>query len=457
MDDAELFGSGIAAGINFSKYDNIKVEVTGDDVPPPFEQFTNAGLRSSLLSNIDKSGYKKPTPVQKYAIPIMMNGRDVMACAQTGSGKTAAYLIPIINKLLESNDQIQLIERGCEPQAVVMAPTRELVTQICWEAQKFAKDTVIKSLSVYGGVATMHQVRQLERGCHIIVATPGRLCDFVERGRIRFSSIRFVVLDEADRMLDQGFLSSMETILQHESMVPSEERQTVMFSATFPSEVQNLAARFMRNYLFLRVGIVGGACENVEQNFYEVEKSAKRRKLQELLNLDGGVSLKKKTLVFVETKKTADFIAAYMSDNKFPSTSIHGDREQREREIALNDFKTGRMPILVATSVAARGLDIPEVAHVINYDLPKSIDEYVHRIGRTGRMGNEGKATSFYEPTVDAGLAPDLVRMLTQAKKTVPDFLESSGGGRFDGGITSDFGGYDIRGDNVSSFNILFL
>nr|AEX31554.1 vasa-B [Macrocentrus cingulum]AGU28210.1 vasa-s [Macrocentrus cingulum] len=452
IEDSEeaVFGSGIQTGINFEKYDSIDVKTSGEGViPPPGESFESMGLRGSLLSNIQKSGYTKPTPVQKYSVPIIMGGRDLMACAQTGSGKTAAYLLPIINKLLDQNAPVETCDRGCMPQVIIMAPTRELVSQICNEAQKFARDTIIKSTACYGGVQTMYQVNKLRNGSHIIVASPGRLNDFIQRGRIMLEKIQFIVLDEADRMLDSGFLKDMESVLEHNSITPAGERQTLMFSATFDREIQNLAARFLRNYVFLTVGIVGGACADVEQVIYEVAKSEKRKKLQELLENDGGVSLKAKTLVFVETKRTADFIAAYMSDNHYPSTSIHGDREQRERETALGDFRSGRRSILVATSVAARGLDIQGVAHVINYDLPKSIDEYVHRIGRTGRVGNRGRATSFYDSDQDSAITQDLVRILTQAGHQIPDFLDNAGGG-FSGGRGNDFGGYDIRNDYAS-------
>lgn len=447
LDDDEIFNTNVSAGINFDKYDSIDCKVTGDAVPPPITAFDSLKLRGALMTNIGKSNYKKPTPVQKHAIPIILEGRDLMACAQTGSGKTAAYLIPIVHRLLEDNQEMKLIERGCEPQVVIMAPTRELVTQICWEAEKFSKDTILRCVSCYGGVKPMHQADQLRKGAHIVVATPGRLNDFVKGGRISFSSVRFMVLDEADRMLDSGFRAAMEDILEHEQMTPKEERVTLMFSATFSGEVQELARKYLNNYLFLTVGIVGGACSDVEQIFYEVPKNEKRTKLTELLERDGGQSLKVKTIIFVETKKTADFIAAYMSDISFPSTSIHGDREQREREQALADFRSGRMPILVATSVAARGLDIKNVAHVINYDLPKCIDDYVHRIGRTGRVGNRGKATSFYNPESDEGLVGDLVKVLTQAGQEIPEFFNVGGG--FDAGQASSFGGQDIR-DNYN-------
>ncbi|PSN55909.1 ATP-dependent RNA helicase vasa [Blattella germanica] len=409
-DEGAMFGSGISCGINFDKYDSIEVKVTGENVPPPISSFATAGLRQFVLENIQKSGYKKPTPVQKHAIPIVMGKRDLMACAQTGSGKTAAFLLPIINTLLSEPEDLVVDAQHCEPQAVIVSPTRELTLQIFNEARKFAHGSILKTVVVYGGTAVYHQAGHVMRGCHILVATPGRLLDFMNKGRITFSSLRFFVLDEGDRMLDLGFAPAVEEILGHPSMVPTGERQTLLFSATFPEDIQHLALKFLHNYLFLTVGVVGGACADVEQRFYSVTKFEKRRKLQELLSQEN----KQKTLVFVETKRTADFIAAFLSEQSFPTTSIHGDRLQREREIALSDFKNGRMEVLVATAVAARGLDIKDVAHVINYDLPKSIDEYVHRIGRTGRVGNRGRATSFYDSEQDVHLAKDLVRTLLQ-------------------------------------------
>lgn len=436
-DENEMFGSGISSGINFDKFDDIQVKVTGENPPKPITSFSESGLRDYLLNNVRKSNYSKPTPIQKYAIPTIMDKRDLMACAQTGSGKTAAFLLPIINTLLNDNDDMIT----GNPFVVIIAPTRELALQIFNEARKFALGTVLKVCVAYGGTATRHQMDNLNNGCHILVATPGRLLDFVDKQAVTFERIKFVVLDEADRMLDMGFMPSVEKMMHHETMRPKEARQTLMFSATFPAEIQELAGQFLNNYIFVAVGIVGGASTDVEQTIHQVTRFQKRKKLEELLES----SEPKGTLVFVETKRNADYLASLLSETKFPTTSIHGDRLQREREEALRDFKSGKMYILIATSVAARGLDIKNVSHVVNYDLPKSIDDYVHRIGRTGRVGNKGRATSFYDMEADAGIAADLVKILTQAEQNVPDFLEgmSTGGASFGGG--NQFGGQDIR------------
>ncbi|KYN02147.1 PREDICTED: ATP-dependent RNA helicase vasa [Cyphomyrmex costatus] len=450
-DENSLFGNDVSMGINFDKYDDIEVRVTGENAPHLIQSFEQSGLRAILLDNIKKSGYTKPTPVQKYAIPIIMSGRDLMACAQTGSGKTAAFVVPILHTLLESPKDLIKTSTYCEPHVIIISPTRELTSQIHQQVKKFSLSSIIRAELAYGGTSVMHQSSRVLNGCHILVATPGRLLDFIGRGKIRLSSLRFLVLDEADRMLDMGFLPDIEKLIDHETMGPAEERQTLMFSATFPNEIQELASRFLRNYLFLAVGIVGGACADVEQNFYQASgQSEKRKLLKDLIEKQNQLGNIEGTLVFVEQKRHTDFIAAFLSESNFPTTSIHGDRLQREREEALWDFKRGKMLILVATAVAARGLDIKNVSHVINFDLPKTIDEYVHRIGRTGRVGNRGKATSFFDSSTDMPLTDDLIKILKQAGQPIPDWLQSGGDGgsrTFMPGRGRKFGGEDIRGN----------
>ncbi|KAL5278730.1 DDX4 family protein [Megaselia abdita] len=432
--EEEMYGSGISSGINFEKYEKIPVKVTGENIPAPIKDFESSGLRDLILANVKKSGYTVPTPIQKNSIPVIKEKRDLMACAQTGSGKTAAFLLPIISNLMEDNFESTV----GSPHAVVISPTRELAIQIFNEARKFAHGSCIKICIVYGGTGTKHQSDNVLKGCNILIATPGRLNDFVSRDYIRFDDCRYVVLDEADRMLDMGFLPEVEKVMDNPTMRDRADRQTLMFSATFPEEIQNLAGKFLKDYVFLTVGIVGGACTDVEQNFYEVSKFKKRSKLIEVLEENGAVG----TMVFVDTKRNADFLASILSETKFPTTSIHGDRMQREREQALADFKSGAMQVLIATSVAARGLDIKNVAHVINYDLPSSIDEYVHRIGRTGRVGNRGKATSFFDPENNQAVINDLVKILTQAGQPIPEFFTATGGGS---SSSNAFGGSDIR------------
>ena len=454
-----MFDSGIGEGINFKNFDKIKVKVS-EGMPPPIEQFQDAGLRPFVLENIKKCHYTTPTPIQKYGLPIIMAGYDLMACAQTGSGKTAAFMVPIINTLLADPRDLVCHGEHCEPQCLVMAPTRELVIQIAEECRKFAASSILKIETAYGGAAVGYQAKRIMNGCHIIVGTAGRLTDFIERGRIQLGSIRFLVLDEADRMLDLGFMKAVETVVDHETMAPKEERQTLMFSATFPEEIQKLAGRFLKpDYAFITVGIIGGASEDVEQNFYQVPHRQKKGKLIEILERERENNTLEGTIIFVETKKTADFLAAYLSENDYPTTSMHGDRMQSQREEALRDIRLKKMQILVATNVAARGLDIKGVSHVIQYDISKEIDMHVHRIGRTGRVGNKGRATTFYDPDSDGAMADHLVRMLKLAGQPIPDFLESGsgGGGSFQPGRSGNFGAHDFRQVSIFRNNLIQL
>ncbi|XP_017068058.2 ATP-dependent RNA helicase vasa [Drosophila eugracilis] len=436
-DETEIFSSGITTGLNFSKYDNIPVKVSGENVPQPIKSFADAYLCTIIGNNVTKSGYKVPTPVQKVAIPVIAAGRDLMACAQTGSGKTAAFLLPILSTLL--NEPRELVIG--KPQAVIVSPTRELAIQIFNEARKFAFGTQLKIGIAYGGTSFKYQNEILSKGCHVLIATPGRLLDFVERCFITFEDTRIVVLDEADRMLDMGFSGSMRTFMIHDTMCL--EHQTLMFSATFPEEIQHMASEFLKNYIFVTIGVVGGACSDVKQTIHEVNKFAKRAKLMEILREDADG-----TIVFVGTKRGADFLASFLSETEFPTTSIHGDRLQSQREQALRDFKNGTMKVLIATSVASRGLDIKNIKHVVNFDMPNSIDDYVHRIGRTGRVGNSGRATSFFDPDHDRGLAGDLIKILKGSDQTVPEFLSNLAGGGGGGACyaNNDFGGLDVRG-----------
>ncbi|KAF0767928.1 ATP-dependent RNA helicase vasa-like [Aphis craccivora] len=417
--------SGIEAGLNFDKYKTIEVKVSGTNPPQSITSFNSSGLSTILLDNLSNCNFSTPTPVQNYAIPIIIDGRDLMASAQTGSGKTAAYVLPILHNLLKQPLQLVFDEHHCEPHVVIIAPTRELVAQISECVWKFSKGTDIKNGLLYGGTSVSYQKSKiLQRGVHILTSTPGRLNDFVEKGIVTFSSVKFFVLDEADRMLDMGFKPEIERVLTHSTMTPSESRQTIMFSATFASEIQHMATTYLKpDYIFVAVGEIGGACKDVVQTVIEVTKFKKKNTLldeiKKMENCQG-------TIVFVERKKVADYTAAYLSELDYPTTSIHGAREQPEREQALRDFKTNKMKILVATAVAARGLDIKGVNYVVNFDLPKTIDEYVHRIGRTGRLGNAGKAISFFDPEFDGLLAPELIRILKQADQEVPSFLNDA-------------------------------
>jgi len=456
--ESELFTSA-QSGINFDRYEDIPVEATGNDAPSGIETFEEASLGEIIASNIQLAQYKKPTPVQKHAIPIIKGKRDLMACAQTGSGKTAAFLVPILSRIYEEgpfeNDSGGQSggRRKQFPLAVVLAPTRELASQIYDESRKFVYRSCIRPCVVYGGADVGTQMRDLERGCHILVATPGRLVDMIQRGKIGLEAVKFLTLDEADRMLDMGFEPQIREIVEKNDMPGVGKRQTLMFSATFPKEIQILARDFLDNYIFLAVGRVGSTSENITQKVVWVEEHDKREFLLDLLNASGPDSL---TLVFVETKRGADALEDFLCrcPESYRVASIHGDRHQREREQALASFRNGTTPILVATAVAARGLDIPNVKHVVNFDMPSDIEEYVHRIGRTGRVGHTGLATSFFNDK-NRNIARDLIDTLSDSKQEVPSWLESMGyqaqqyqaakraqKSRYNGG---NFGGRDYR------------
>uniref|UniRef100_A0A8C5DXA2 RNA helicase n=1 Tax=Gouania willdenowi TaxID=441366 RepID=A0A8C5DXA2_GOUWI len=443
---SELF-SASNTGINFEKYDDIPVEATGQNCPHHIESFQDVDMGEIIMGNIALSRYTRPTPVQKYAIPIVKSKRDLMACAQTGSGKTAAFLLPILSQIYTegpgealnaSKENGKYGRRKQYPISLVLAPTRELALQIYDEARKFSYRSRVRPCVVYGGADIGQQIRELERGCHLLVATPGRLVDMMERGKIgldycnnqtvafcvlsfSFVSLRYLVLDEADRMLDMGFEPQIRRIVEQDTMPHKGIRQTMMFSATFPKEIQILARDFLEEYIFLAVGRVGSTSENITQKVVWVEESDKRSFLLDLLSATGKDSL---TLVFVETKKGADALEDFLYREGYACTSIHGDRSQRDREEALSQFRSGKCPILVATAVAARGLDISNVKHVINFDLPSDIEEYVHRIGRTGRVGNLGLATSFFNDK-NGNITKDLLDILVEAKQEVPSWLES--------------------------------
>ncbi|XP_076119461.1 DEAD-box helicase 3 X-linked a isoform X7 [Alosa pseudoharengus] len=429
----ELFAAS-NTGINFEKYDDIPVEATGSSSPPHIESFHDVDMGEIIMGNIALSRYTRPTPVQKYAIPIIKAKRDLMACAQTGSGKTAAFLLPILSQIYTEGpgEALQAAKNSGQengkygrrkqfPISLVLAPTRELALQIYDESRKFAYRSRVRPCVVYGGADIGQQIRDLERGCHLLVATPGRLVDMMERGKIGLDYCNYLVLDEADRMLDMGFEPQIRRIVEQDTMPPKGVRHTMMFSATFPKEIQILARDFLEEYIFLAVGRVGSTSENITQKVVWVEESDKRSFLLDLLNATGKDSL---TLVFVETKKGADALEDFLYREGYACTSIHGDRSQRDREEALHQFRSGRCPIMVATAVAARGLDISNVKHVINFDLPSDIEEYVHRIGRTGRVGNLGLATSFYNDK-NSNITKDLLDILVESKQEVPSWLES--------------------------------
>lgn len=426
--ELDLFGTeeesgSNTSGINFKNYDEIPVEASGEGIPEPITLFANLPLDPLLIENIGLSRFSKPTPVQKYSIPIVASGRDLMACAQTGSGKTGGFLFPILSELYINGPSpiprmSSFSSNKVFPTILVMAPTRELVLQIFEEAKKFSYRSWIRPCVVYGGADIFLQIKSLEMGCNLLVATPGRLKDLLERGRVSLANVKYLVLDEADRMLDMGFEPQIRHIVQYCDMPSVESRHTLMFSATFPRDIQVLARDFLKDYIFLSVGRVGSTSENITQKILYVENEEKKSVLLDLLSANQtGL-----TIIFTETKKMADGLASFLYDQGFTAAAIHGDRSQTERENAIKAFKNGHASLLVATAVAARGLDIPNVSHVVNFDLPGDIDDYVHRIGRTGRAGNVGIATAFFNRS-NLNVVKGLIELLNEANQEIPDFL----------------------------------
>ncbi|CAF3351153.1 unnamed protein product [Rotaria socialis] len=437
--EADIFGEAVSKGENFGKYNRTQVRCTPEGKVKPIELYEEANLGTQVLSNIRRAHFDEPTTIQKYAIPCTRQQDDLMACAQTGSGKTAAFLLPIISNLLEYHaDELSENHHPPAPLCLVISPTRELALQTEREARKFAYQTAIKPCSAVGGLDMFTVTDRLREGCHILSATTGRLKDMVEKGRISLKKVKYFVLDEADRMLDTGFEPDIRK-LEDLGLPQKGERITLMFSATFPDEVQRLAKHFLRDdYVFLAVGILGGANEDISQTIELVQQANKKDRLFELLE----ANLKsERCLIFVETKRSADYIGALLSQRNFMSTTMHGDRTQRQRVEAVQQFTTGKCPILVATSVAARGLDFPLIGYVINYDLPDSSDFYIHRIGRTGRAGHLGKSISFFDPDreSDRTIAPELTLKLSEAGQEVPEFLKkySESGSAFNRGALS--------------------
>ncbi|KAF9119226.1 hypothetical protein BGW39_000451 [Mortierella sp. 14UC] len=427
--ESDLFGeeNRINRGIHFDKYKTISVSVKGGpENRRIMNDFKELALHPTVLENVERMKYEEPTPIQQNATPLLFAGYDVLACAQTGSGKTAAFLVPIISKLLSKlSKAAQLNQPGARrtkaaPLALIILPTRELGIQMFDAARQFSYKSRLRPVVIYGGADMKTQKENLAKGCDILIATPGRLIDAIERGLVSLAKVKYTVLDEADRILDMGFEPAIRQILSASDMPKDEGLQTALFSATFPSSVQVLARDFLKDdYIRIRVGRIGGTTSDIMQKVVKVEDYQKEENLIRLLMSQPP----SRTMIFVDSKRRADNLDDILYNKDFPCISLHGDRSQREREAAMDAFKTGRSPILITTSVASRGLDIKDVLHVINYDLCNEIDEYVHRIGRTARAGNPGLATTFYTEN-NATIAPQLVKLLVECEQDVPEFLQ---------------------------------
>jgi ATP-dependent RNA helicase RhlE len=371
--------------------------------------FRDLGLHAVLTEKCEQMGYSEPTPIQKQAIPVVFGGGDLIACAETGTGKTAAFLLPILHKLTTG-------KRPVGTKVLVLAPTRELANQTEVFCRQFAPKG-ITCTSIIGGTGYKKQGDALRRNPTIIVATPGRLMDFMEQGSINFSGLDTLVLDEADRMLDMGFLPAIRRIVKALPM----KRQTLFFSATMSKEIERVAYSLLNEPKFVEVSPRGKAAATIQQSAYPVDHASKTALLLDLLEKEKF----ERVLVFTRTKRAADRIAHILEKRDHSSNRIHGDRSQSQREAALKAFKTGNTRVLVATDVAARGIDIESVSHVINYDIPEAPEDYVHRIGRTGRAGSTGRA----------------ITLFTKAEEHLMGAIEKLTGQKVDRVLHPEFGG----------------
>ncbi|MCX7420737.1 MAG: DEAD/DEAH box helicase [Planctomycetia bacterium] len=418
--------------------------------------FSEVGLSESVVRAVTAAGYTVPTPIQAQSIPIVISGRDLLGVAQTGTGKTAAFALPIIHRLLqerpaqtESNatvpravseqsatgsndrrsnfqrdDSRNMADRNVRPAAnarkirvLVLSPTRELACQIGDSFAKYSAGTPLRHTTVFGGVSQFHQVKALRHGVDILVATPGRLMDLREQGFIDLSHVQIFVLDEADRMLDMGFLPVVRRIAEMLPIV----RQTLFFSATMPPEVRSLADTILKDPASVEISPVATTADNIEQSVYLVEKADKIRLLRHFLKQPEVA----RTLVFIKTKHAADRVADQLDASGFRVEAIHGNRSQSQRQRALDSFKCGRSTVLIATDLAARGIDVDGITHVINFDLPMEIDNYVHRIGRTARAGASGVAITFCSGEERGRLRAieRLIRQRLEVRNDLPKFV----------------------------------
>jgi ATP-dependent RNA helicase RhlE len=369
--------------------------------------FSELGLTPALLSACESLGYKTPTPIQSKAIPNILTGQDLIGCAETGTGKTAAFLLPIIQRISErSLPGVRVL---------VLAPTRELALQIEKNYKELNTAKSNRSVVVMGGTNIKTQIAELRRGANVVIATPGRLLDLTERGAIDLSHIEVLVLDEADRMLDMGFLPAIRRIL---ALLPA-KRQTLLFSATMSGDIEQLARSTMKQPKLVEVSRRGSAATLVEQTAYMVALESKTPLLLALLEKERQQF--ERVLIFTRTRRGAERISHILKARDHTVNRIHADRSQSQRETALRDFRNGRARVLVATDIAARGLDVEDVSHVINYDVPSAPEDYVHRVGRTGRAGNQGKAITIVAPVDELSMRA-IERLTGQGvKRVVPE------------------------------------
>uniref|UniRef100_A0A6Q2WUC6 RNA helicase n=1 Tax=Esox lucius TaxID=8010 RepID=A0A6Q2WUC6_ESOLU len=427
-----------------------EITVRGSGCPKPVTSFSQAHFPQYVMDVLLQQNFKEPTAIQAQGFPLALSGRDMVGIAQTGSGKTLSYLLPAI---VHINHQPYL-ERGDGPVCLVLAPTRELAQQVQQVAYEYGKSSRIKSTCVYGGAPKGPQIRDLERGVEICIATPGRLIDFLEAGKTNLRRCTYLVLDEADRMLDMGFEPQIRKIV--DQIRP--DRQTLMWSATWPKDVRQLAEDFLKDYVQINVGALElSANHNILQIVDVCMDSEKDNKLLQLME-EIMAEKENKTIIFVETKKRCDDLTRRMRRDGWPAMCIHGDKSQPERDWVLTEFRSGKAPILIATDVASRGLDVEDVKFVINYDYPNSSEDYIHRIGRTARSTNKGTAYTFFTPG-NLRQARELIRVLEEARQAInPKLLQlvdtgRSGGGAFNSSLRNAGGRSRFRSNGSSSSN----
>jgi ATP-dependent RNA helicase RhlE len=372
--------------------------------------FTKLGLSAPLLRAIAEQGYIHPTPIQEQAIPVVLEGRDLMAGAQTGTGKTAGFVLPLLQRLsIHASTSTSPAKHPVR--ALILTPTRELAVQVEESVRAYGKHLALKSTVVYGGVNITTQIKAMQSGVDILVATPGRLLDHVQQRTVNLGKVEILVMDEADRMLDMGFILDIRKIL---ALMPA-QRQSLMFSATFSEEIKRLADQILKNPALIEVAGRNAAAESVTQVVYQVDQANKRALLGHLVKSNGW----RQVLVFTRTKNSADRLCKELVRDGINAAAIHGDKSQPQRTQALEEFKQGAVQVLVATDIAARGLDIDQLPHVVNYELPHVPEDYVHRIGRTGRAGASGEAISLVSPD-EARYLADIERLL---KRQIPSQL----------------------------------
>ena len=372
--------------------------------------FSSLGLRAELSRAVSDKGYSEPTPIQQQAIPLILQGRDIMGGAQTGTGKTAGFTLPLLQRLMAAGKAKNKEGKGRRPvRALVLTPTRELAAQVADSVLTYGKHLPLRSTVIYGGVSINPQKQKLIKGVDILVATPGRLLDHVGQRSVDLSKVDILVLDEADRMLDMGFIRDIRKVL---ALLPK-HKQTLMFSATFSNEIKKLSHELLKSPALVEVAQRNTTAERVTQVIHPVDKSRKRELLSYLI----GTNNWQQVLVFTRTKHGANRLADQLNKDGITADAIHGNKSQGARTRALKQFKSGRIRVLVATDIAARGLDINQLPHVVNFELPNVAEDYVHRIGRTGRAGNEGEAMSLV--CVDElGLLKDIERLI---KREIPE------------------------------------